>query len=96
MLSPNEKIPSTGGSEEGRTHDAASCRTGSPTHYRLSYSSLYFDTSLIDLEFDSRSQECEKEKLLCQLSHKVVNQFEWNIVTIVTVGACSGRESIAG
>ena len=27
------KIPSTGGSEEVQTHDAASCRTASPTHY---------------------------------------------------------------
>ena len=34
------KISTTGGSEEGRTCDAASCRTASPTHfYRLSYSS---------------------------------------------------------
>ena len=32
------KIPSTGGSEEGRTGDAASRRTASPTLYRLSYS----------------------------------------------------------
>ena len=29
------KIPSTGGSEEVRTRDAASRRTASPTHYRL-------------------------------------------------------------
>ena len=33
-----KKIPSTGGSEEVRTRDAASGRTESPTHYRLSYS----------------------------------------------------------
>ena len=32
------KIPSPGGSEEGRTGDVASGRTASPTHYRLSYS----------------------------------------------------------
>ena len=32
------KIPSTGGSRESRTCDAASRRTASPTHYRLSYS----------------------------------------------------------
>ena len=38
MLTPREKIPSTGGSEEDRTRDAASRRTASPTHYRLSYS----------------------------------------------------------
>ena len=36
------KIPSTGGLEEGRTPDAASGRTASPTHYRLSYSSPMF------------------------------------------------------
>ena len=33
------KIPSTGGSEEDRTHDTASRRTASPTHNPLSYSS---------------------------------------------------------
>ena len=33
-----EKIPTTGGSEEGRTRDAASRGTASPTHNRLSYS----------------------------------------------------------
>ena len=32
------KIPYTGCSAEDRTYDAASCRTASPTHYRLSYS----------------------------------------------------------
>ena len=32
-----EEIPSTRGSEEGQTRDAASGRTTSPTHYRLSY-----------------------------------------------------------
>ena len=32
------KIPSTGGSEEDGTRDAASGSTASPTHYRLSYS----------------------------------------------------------
>ena len=34
----NRNIPLTGGSEEGRTHDAASSRTASLTHNRLSYS----------------------------------------------------------
>ena len=33
------KISSTGGSEEVQTCSAASCRTASQTHYRLSYSS---------------------------------------------------------
>ena len=32
------KIPSAGGTEEGRTRDTASRRTASPTHYRQSYS----------------------------------------------------------
>ena len=32
------KIPSTRDSEEGGTHDAASCRTMNPTHYKLSSS----------------------------------------------------------
>ena len=41
-----KKIPSTGGSEEGGTRDAASGRTASPTHYLLSYSGVtgYFGT----------------------------------------------------
>ena len=38
------KIPSTGGSEEGQTRAAASCRTASPTHYQLSYSGPIFFT----------------------------------------------------
>ena len=33
-----EKIPSTGDSEGVRTRDAASCRTESPAHHRVSYS----------------------------------------------------------
>ena len=39
------KITSTGGSEEGRTRDAASRMTASPTHYRLSYSGSSKETS---------------------------------------------------
>ena len=38
MLTPRKKLPSTGGSEEGGTRDAASNRIASPTHYRLCYS----------------------------------------------------------
>ena len=38
MLPPGEKIPSTGGSEQDRTRDAASRRTASPTHFQLGYS----------------------------------------------------------
>ena len=40
MLTPREKSPQPGkfSSEEDRTHDAASRRTASPTHYQLSYS----------------------------------------------------------
>ena len=40
VLTPRGKIPSTGGSEEGRTRDAASRRTASPTHYLLSYTGI--------------------------------------------------------
>ena len=36
LLTPKEKNLLTGGSEEGRNRDAASRRTASPTHYRLS------------------------------------------------------------
>ena len=34
-----------------------------------------FDTSLFDLDLDSRSQECVKQKLLCQLSHWILIEF---------------------
>ena len=45
------KMPSTGGSEEGRICDAASQRTVSPRHYRLSYSGPYHQiTCLIALD----------------------------------------------
>ena len=37
-INSKEKIPSNRGSEEDQTHDAASHRTASPTHYQLSYS----------------------------------------------------------
>ena len=36
-VNSKRKIPSTEGSEEVQTRDAASHRTASPTHYRLSY-----------------------------------------------------------
>ena len=38
MLTPRDKIPFSGGSEEGQTANAASRRTASPKHYPLSYS----------------------------------------------------------
>ena len=37
MLTPKGKIPTTRSSEEDGNYDAASSRTASPTHYRLSY-----------------------------------------------------------
>ena len=37
MLELQRKIPATGGSKEVQTRNAASSRTASPTHYRLSY-----------------------------------------------------------
>ena len=39
-VNPKGKIPSPGGSEEGRTRDSASRSTASPKHYQLSYSGL--------------------------------------------------------
>ena len=39
----------------------------------------HFDTSLIDLDFDWGSQECEKAKTLSQFSHKGFNRFEWDV-----------------
>ena len=42
---------------------------------------LHLDTSLSDLDLHSRSQECErKQKLLLQLSYKVVDQIGWHLV----------------
>ena len=38
LVNSKGKIPSTGGSAEGRIREAASLRTASPTHYRLSFS----------------------------------------------------------
>ena len=42
-LTPREKksAPEKFSSEEDRTHDVASSRTASPTHYQLSYSDPY-------------------------------------------------------
>ena len=44
------------------------------------YCTLHFDTSLVDLNFDLRSQECKIAKLLHQLYYKVFDRFEWNLV----------------
>ena len=40
-VNPKRKVPSIGGSEEGRTRDATSRRTASPAHNLLSYSGPY-------------------------------------------------------
>ena len=42
-VNSKRNIPSTGGSEEGGTHDAAQSRTASPAHYRLSCSGPCFN-----------------------------------------------------
>ena len=44
MFTPRGKSPQPEGPEQGRTHNAASCRTESPIHYRLSYSDPLDDT----------------------------------------------------
>ena len=44
------------------------------------YCTSYFDTSLIDPDLGSRSRRVRKQKLLRQLSLKVFNRFEWNLV----------------
>ena len=49
------KIPSTLGSEEGWTRDAASCRTVSPTHYQLNYSGPWYKCLSL-LSFTMRKQ----------------------------------------
>ena len=46
------KIPSTRGSKEVRTHDTASGRTVSPTHYQLSYCGPHFPIEAVDKEED--------------------------------------------
>ena len=47
-VNPKGKIPSTGGSEEDRTRDAASRRTARQKHYRLNYSGLQRTTETPD------------------------------------------------
>ena len=47
------KIPSSGGSEEDRTHDVASRRTANPTHYRLSYSGRQLVFSILCIGCDA-------------------------------------------
>ena len=45
------------------------------------YCTLYFDISLIDVDLDSRSQECEIAPTSAPvISHKVFDQFECNLV----------------
>ena len=44
------------------------------------YSTLHFDTSLIDLDLDARSQKCKNQRLLRQFFPKVFNRFGWNLV----------------
>ena len=48
------------------------------------YCTLHFDTSLIDLYFDSRSQECEKAKTAVPVISEIFSEFEWNLVTVET------------
>ena len=50
MLTSKGKIPSTGGSEEGRTRNAESRSTVSSTHYRLSYSGPKRPSDTSDLQ----------------------------------------------
>ena len=54
-LLQGKKIPSTGSSEEDRNHDAASRRTASQTHYRLSYTGPVVKPEKVPLPVD-----CEK------------------------------------
>ena len=43
------------------------------------YWTLHVDTSLIDLDLDSGHMRARKKTLLCQLSLKAFNRFEWNL-----------------
>ena len=58
------KIPSTGSSEENRTRDAASCRTASPKHYRLSYSGpcVGLKWGRYQVETDNKEDKEEEKK----------------------------------
>ena len=47
--------------------------------YRHQFCTLHFDTKLIDLDLDSRSQDCEKAKASAVIISKSF-QFEWNLV----------------
>ena len=53
---------------------------GSTWHDDIYYCTLYFDTSLTDLDLNSRSQECEKTKTSEPISPKVFIRFRWNCV----------------
>ena len=78
-VNSKEKIPSTGGSEKGWTRSAASCRTASPAHYRLSYSGLnwcfkprtWFPLCWWDLKLDLKAQQT------VQLVYSLTRQMHW-------------------
>ena len=44
------------------------------------YCTLHFDPSLVDLDFDSRSQECKEANISVPVSRQVFSYFEWNMV----------------
>ena len=56
-----------------------------PKHYQLSYSGspLHFETSICDLDFDSRSQEHKEAKTSVPIISKIIAGFGWNFVRLV-------------
>ena len=41
---------------------------------------LQFDTRQIDLDLDSRAQECKKAKTSATIIMQIFNQFKWNLI----------------
>ena len=58
VLGEWSKNPLYRNSEDHRTHDTASCRTASPTHYRLSYSGPRMQESNFGLPLSRRTSYC--------------------------------------
>ena len=75
-VNSKKKIPSTGksSSEEDQTHDAASHRSASTTHYRLSHSSPFCTQKMLCVHF-------EKPYKMSTPGHKMVPSFrKWPII----------------
>ena len=77
-------------SEEGQTCDATSCRTASPTYYRLSYSSPLFSTSNLGVSPSQGSQLWVFLLLVCIRSRKgcarIFKKGSWDALKLKRAG----------